>query len=136
MCYFLYGSINREINIKDYKKVTKNSGYNFSIGSKNDVNTCVQNCGSEYRITSNCCDCDIPFGSKDINKKELKEFSTLLTKLKSVRGIRYVTLSKNWVEEPNEKEIRVHIDNIDTLHFLANIEERTLYTIELYKKYY
>jgi len=136
MCYFLYGSINSGINVKDYEKAIKNSKYYFNIGGKEEVNACVQNEGDEYRITSNIWDCETPLGSKYTNKKGLKEFADLLSDLKSVRGIKHITISKNWVGEPNEREVTVHIDDIDLLHFLANIDERTFYTIELYKKYY
>lgn len=82
MCYFLYGSVNSEINIDDYKKATKNSKYHFNIGSKDDVNACVQNCGVEYRITATQCDCDTPIGSKQANKERINEISELLTNLK------------------------------------------------------
>ena len=136
MCYFLYGSINSEINKDDYKKAIKGSEYHFNIGDKNDVNTCVKNCGCEYRITSNHCDCDTPLGSKHSNKNGLKEFSELLINLRTIQGIKYVNISKNWIEELNEKETTVHIDDIDILNFLANFEDKILYKIELYKKYY
>ena len=135
MCYFLYGSINKEINRNDYKEAIQNSEYYFNMGSKDDVNSCVQRDGFEYRITSNICDCDTPVGSKQINEG-LEELSKLLINLKAIRGIKYITISKNWVNETNEKEAIVHIEDINVTQYLANIEERTLYKIELYKKYY
>lgn len=136
MCYFLYGSINDGINTDDYEKAVKNSIYHFRIGNKNDVNTCVSNCSSDYRITFNHCDCDTPIGSKHTNKKGIKEFEELLLNLKSVCGIKHIYISKNWVCETNQKETAVHIDDIDIPDFLADIEDNCLYKIELYKKYY
>lgn len=136
MCYFLYGSINNGINIDDYKKVINNSEYYFNIGNKSDVNACVKNCGFEYRITLNHCDCDTSVGGKHINKKGLIELEKLLVNIKSVRGIKHIYISKNWAGETNEKEEIVHIDDIDVLYFLAGVEDNCLYKIELYKKYY
>lgn len=122
--------------MSDYDKAVKNSKYRFSIGNKDDVNTCVKNCGCEYRITSDMCDCDNPIDTKKVGKKALQDFEEVLLKLRDVRGIKYIFLSKNWVEEINEKEETVHINDIDVLPFLANIQENCLYKIELYKKYY
>ncbi len=136
MCYFLYGSINKGIKIHDYKKLLKKSDYHFNIGSKDDVNISVLNGDFDYRITSNHCDCGTSIGSECPDDKELKKFADLLKRLRSVGGIKYITISKNWAEESNEKEVKVHIDDIDVINFLANIEERTLYIIELYKKSY
>lgn len=136
MCYYLYGSVNDGINMSDYDKAIKNSKYRLNIGNKNDVNICVKNCGYEYRITSDMCDCDNPIGKGKVDKKALKDFVDVLLKLKDVRGIKYIFLSKNWVEETNEKVETVHINDIDVLPFLANIKENCLYKIELYKKYY
>ena len=45
-------------------------------------------------------------------------------------------ISKNWLDNENETEETVHIDDIDVIPFLANIQDNRLYKIELYKKYY
>ena len=136
MCYFLYGSINGGINTDDYEKVINNSGYQFNIGDKNDVNACVKDGGFEYRITLKLCDCDTPVGGKHTNKKGLKELEQLLADLRTIRGIKHIYISKNWAGETNEKEEIVHIDDIDVLHFFADVRDNCLYKIELYKKYY
>ncbi len=136
MCYFLYGSINNGINIEDYKKVITNSGYHFNIGKKSDVNTCVSDCGFEYRITLNHCDCDTPVGEKHSDKAGLRELELLLTNMKSIRGIKHIYISKNWTGETNEREEIVHIDDIDIRNFLAGVENNCLYKVELYKRYY
>lgn len=136
MCYFLYGAINDGININDYEKIVQNSGYHFYIGSKDNVNMCVEKSTSEYRITQKHCDCDTPIGTRHPNKTGLAEFAQLLQSMKTIRGIKYVMISKNWYNETNKKEECIHIDNVDIIHFLANIEDNCLYKIELYKKYY
>ena len=136
MCYFLYGAINGGLNSEDYNKAFKDCEYHFNVGNINQVNACVENCDDSYRITFNHCDCDTAIGGKHTNKQELEQLKELLLSLKSVRGIKYVLLSKNWWEETNEKQETVHIDDIDILHFLANVEDNCLYKIELYPKYY
>ena len=136
MCYFLYGAINDGINKDDYEKITKDAEYHFNSGDVNSVNKCVAICGDSYRITLNHCDCDTAIGQKHTNKKELEELRDLLLNLQNVRGIKYVLISKNWWEETNNKQETVHIQDIDILHFLANMEDNCLYKLELYKKYY
>jgi hypothetical protein len=136
MCYFLYGAINEGINKDDYEKIAKNTEYHFSFGDVESVNECVTNCDSSYRITLNHCDCDTAIGQKHTNKKELEELKDLLLNLQNVRGIKHILISKNWWEETNNKQETVHIQDIDILHFLANMEDNCLYKIELYKKYY
>lgn len=137
MCYFLYGAVNDGISIEQYNKVIQNSKYHFNIGNNQDVNSSIGS--SEYRITSCYCDCNTPIGEKlenNQNLDDLKDFEKLLNKLRSVRGIKHIYLSKNWCLEANVKEETVHIDDIDPLSYLANIEENCLYKIQLYKWHY
>ena len=136
MCFFLYGAFNDGINKEDYDKIAKNAEYHFSFGNVDSVNECVEKCDNSYRITFNHCDCDTAIGQKHTNKKQLEELRNLLLDLQTVRGIKYVLISKNWWRETNSKQETVHIQDIDILHFLANIEDNCLYKIELYKKYY
>ncbi len=136
MCYFLYGAINDGINTDDYKKAIKGTEYHFRAGNMEFVNKCVESCDSRYRITLKHCDCDTAIGQKHVNKKELEELKELLLNLQNVRGIKWVIISKNWWKEHNNKQETVHIQDVDILQFLANIEENCLYKIELYKKYY
>lgn len=135
MCYFLYGAVNDGINETDYERVSKNASYHFKTGRKSDVYNCVENCLKDYRITLNHCDCDSPIGSNDVNNKELKDIEQFLINLKSVRGIKHIFISKNWIQEINAKEETIHIDDIDIKAFLANIEKNCLYKIEMYPKY-
>ena len=136
MCYFLYGAINDGINTDDYEKTIKDTEYHFSFGNIESVNKCVERCDSSYRITLNHCDCDTAIGQKHTNKKGLEELKDLLLNLQNVRGIKYVLISKNWWKETNSRQETVHIQEMDILHFLANMEDNCLYKIELYKKYY
>lgn len=136
MCYFLYGAINDGINQADYEKIAKDTEYHFSCGNADAVNKCVESCGKSYRITLDYCDCHTPIGQKHTNKKGLEELKALLLNLQDVRGIKYVLISKNWWEETNTKQETVHIQDIDILRFLANMEDNCLYKLELYKKYY
>lgn len=135
MCYFLYGAVNNGINTADYTSATKDFEYHFNCGDMEDVNDCVVKCGIDYRITDHYCDCDTAIGQKHTNKKQLKTFEELLLHLKEIRGIKYILISKNWWEETNNKQETVHIDDIDIVHFLANMENNCLYKIELYKRY-
>ncbi len=135
MCYFLYGAVNNGVNKTDYEKAAKNFSYHFKAGTKDDVNNCVDNCLKDYRITLNHCDCDSPIGAKDVTKEEIKEIEELLISIKSVRGIKHIFISKNWINKSNTKEENVHIDDINIADFLANIEENCLYKIQMYPRY-
>ena len=136
MCYFLYGAINDGINVDDYEKTIKDTEYHFSFGNITSVNECVASCDNSYRITLNHCDCDTAIGQKHTNKIELEDLKDLLLNLQNVRGIKHILISKNWWKETNNKQETVHIQDIDILYFLANMEDNCLYKIELYKKYY
>lgn len=136
MCYFLYGTVNDGINENDFNSKTENTDYHFKIGKKDDLSKCIKECKADYRITYNHCDCDSPVGAKDTDNEELKELGKLLIDLKSVRGIKHIYISKNWIEETNTKEETVHIDDIDIVSFLADVEENCLYKIEMYSRYF
>ncbi len=136
MCYILYGAINNGINSNDYEAVIKNSRFAFNLGDAEKVNLGVKNGDWNYRITSEYCDCKTELGQKKTGGSQLKELKELLLDLRKVRGVKYVLISKNWLDNENETEETVHIDDIDIIPFLANIRDNCLYKIELYKKYY
>lgn len=136
MCYFLYGAINDGANTADVAKALTNSHYRFPFGNAEAVNHCVETCGDNYRLTFRACDCDTAMGQGRTDSPQLKEFETLLHKLRDVRGIKHVFISKNWWKESNSRQETVHIDDIDLLSFLANMEESCLYKIQLYKRNY
>ncbi len=135
MCYILYGSVNNGINMQDYKKAVGELPYDFQAGNEDDINRCIAEETYKYRITYNDCDCDTPVGGHDADNEKLKAFAGLLDRLRDVRGIKYVMLSKNWTGEENEKSITVHIQDTDIVKMLADAEEKCLYRIELYRKY-
>ena len=136
MCYYLYGSINKEVNREDYENVLKKGySFHFNIGSRHDVKMSVLNCESDYMISDSVCDCETAVGRKDPNNPELKELKDLLLDLRSVRDVQCVYLSKNWTGKINKKEKTVRIDDIDILEFLANVEDNCLYKIEMIRKY-
>lgn len=135
MCYFLYGAVNEGVNAGDYERVMKNAAFHFRTGKSWNVDACVAKCASDYRITDRQCDCDTAIGGKDSTKQELKDLEALLNSLRSVRGIKYILLSKNWWKETNQKQQTVHISDIDAKQFLAHAEDNCLYKIHLYTKY-
>ncbi|MBR2715329.1 MAG: hypothetical protein IKB73_03880 [Ruminococcus sp.] len=136
MCYFLYGAVNEGVNISDYNNAVMNSNFLFKIGTADDVNSFVKNCGTDYRITSEHCDCHTSIGCNDANNKELENYKELLLKFRTIRGIKYVLLSKNWWKNTNSKHKAVHIDDIDISNFLSNIKEDCLYKLELYPRFF
>lgn len=135
MCYMLYGAVNDGINTSDYRKAVGNLPYDFQIGNEEDINRCIAGETYRYRITDNDCDCKTPVGNHDTDNEKLWAFAELIGRLRDVRGIKYVMLSKNWTGEENEKSVTVHIQDTDIVKMLADAEEKCLYRIELYKKY-
>lgn len=136
MCYFLYGAINLGINESDYAKINNASGYHFKIGTSEDVNRCIDIDGDNFRLRNSVCDCNTAIGNHKTGKSELNKFRVFLFELQNIRGIKHVYISKNWVGERNESEKSVHIQDIDLLSFLADLQDNCLYKIDLYKKYY
>lgn len=135
MCYILYGAINDGINTDDYKKAVGESPYDFRIGNEEDINRCIVKETYGYRITDNVCDCETPVGEHDTDNEKLKAFAELIGRLRNVRGIKYVMLSKNWTGEENEKSVTVHIQDTGIAKMLADAEEQCLYRINLYRRY-
>lgn len=135
MCYMLYRAVNDGINTNDYKKAVGEFPYDFLIGNEDDINRCITGETYRYRITYNDCDCDTPFGSHDTDNEKLRAFADLLYRLREVRGIKYILISKNWTGEVNKKKVRLHIQDADIVKTLADAEENCLYRIELYRKH-
>lgn len=140
MCYFLYGGINEGINIKDFKKI-QNDRFDFHVTTKDEFEKAVFKDNHEYRITYNMCDCDSPIGKgeKNLNSEELKyikEMADYIYKLCDIRSIQYILISKSGDCDEIEGEETVHIQDIDLISYLANIEENRIYKIQLFKRYY
>lgn len=136
MCYFLYGGVNKGINIEDYKKYSRNSLFFFAEGTESDIKHCIKECKDDYRITKNYCDCGTALGSHMVDKEELKELGQYINQLRKVKGIKHIFISKNWWEEETQKELTIHIDDVDIIDYLANIEDNCLYKIQLFKIHY
>ncbi len=136
MCYFLYGGINKGIDADDYnKKIACQSHFFLNAGTESDIKLCIENCQSHYRITRNVCDCKSKFGSHDVEGKDLLEFIEFINQIRTVKGIKHIFISKNWWKHKTEKEVTVHIDDINFTQYLADIEDDCLYKIQLFKKY-
>lgn len=135
MCYFLYGGINHGINIGDYKNTANQSPFFFNEGLESDINGCIENCGSDYRITNSHCDCETALGSHNTNVYDLLVLSEYINQLREVRGIKHIFISKNWWKHKTIKEQTVHIDDIGIIQYLADIENDCLYKIQLFRKY-
>ena len=135
MCYFLYGGMNHGINVDDYGSIANKSSFFFHEGAASDINGCIQNCGDNYRITSNHCDCGTALGAHKTNADELQALSEYINQLRGVRGIKHIFLSKNWYKHRTESERTVHIDDIAIIPYLADIEDDCLYKIQLLIKY-
>ncbi len=130
MCYILYGVVDKDINHDDYEIASKSSPYNFKIGTRHDVKEDISNNSYEYRITDWVCDCEFPVGLKNADSIHLVELAALINKLKEARDSKYIYISKTWAGKRNKSEKNVHIDEIDTVSFLANMELNCLYRID------
>ena len=141
MCYFLYGGINEGININDFKKI-QNDRFDFHITTKDEFEKAVFKDNHEYHITHSMCDCNTPIGKgeKNLNSEELKyikELADYIYKFCDIRGVRYILISKSEAcDEIEKEEETVHIQDIDLISYLANIEENRIYKIQLFIRYY
>ena len=88
------------------------------------------------------CDCGSPIGKgkENLNSEELKyikEMADYIYKFCDIRGIQYILISKSEAcDEIEKEEETVHIQDIDLISYLANIEENRIYKIQLFKRYY
>ena len=135
MCYILYGAMDRSVNVRDYEQVSQRHTYRFSLGTRHDVKMCIVNSGDAFRVTDWICDCDFPVGKGDENAPELKELAGLILDLKRTRDAKCLYLAKAWNGKRHRNEVTVHVDDIDLIPFLANMEENCLYRLDLYPKY-
>ena len=132
MCYIIFGAINKEINHEDYENALKGSKYTFKIGTKHNVKMCAVNNTYEYRVTDWVCDCEFPVGNKDEGSVELKELADLINKLRDARNSKFIYISKNWAGKRNKSEKNIHINDIEIIPFLANMESNCLYKIDFH----
>ena len=132
MCYMLYGAMDPSVHPDDYKRASQGSDYTFPIGTKHDVKMAIQKASGEYRVTQWMCDCDFPVGKQDPTAKELRSLANLMTDLQAARNAKCLYLAKAWTGQGCKSEERVHIKDLDLPAFLANLQERCLYRIDLY----
>ena len=135
MCCILYGAMDRSVNIRDYDRASQRHIYRFPLGTRHDVKMCILNNGDAFRVTDWICDCDFPVGKGDEHAPELKDLAGLILELKQTRDAKCLYLTKVWNGKRNGKEVTVHVDDMDLIPFLANMEENCLYRIDLYPRF-
>ena len=134
MCYYLYGAVNKEVDLEDYYEVAKSENYQFNVGTKHNVKMAILNCNMDYRLTEGHCDCCTTLGGGNPDDEHIKELASLLEEYRYIKNINHVYLSLNWNGKINRREKTIHIDDINIFEFLANIEGNCLYKIELYQR--
>ena len=132
MCYILYGATDKAIDQDDYKAALKKSHYKFCIGTKHDIKMCIVNDSYEYRVSDWVCDCEFPVGKKDVSVKPLIELALLINELKNARNSKCIYISKTWAGRKNKTEKNIHINDIDIVSFLANMDLDCLYRIDFH----
>ena len=132
MCYMLYGAMDPSVHPGDYAKASQGSEYAFPIGTKHDVKMAILKDSGNYRVTQWVCDCDFPAGKQDPTAKELHSLAKLITDLQVARNAKCLYLAKAWTGQACKFEERVHIKDLNLPAFLANLQERCLYRIDLY----
>lgn len=136
MCYFLYGGINSGVNKKDCEEILNNGHFSFTECTESEIKQGINTCDSKYRITQNMCDCDTALGRHEADNKEISDLSACIHQLQKARGVKHVFVSKNWWKDKSAKECVVHIDDVDIVQFLADIECNCLYKVQLFTKHY
>ncbi len=131
MCYFVHGAAYGDIDADEYKNIAAKHELHFNIGTKHDVKNDMANSAYDFCVTNHICDCESPIASKDPSAPELKEYEALLNDLKTVRGLKHIYLCKVWVGDVHKREAKVKLQNINIPEFLANADERCLYTIDM-----
>ena len=110
--------------------------FQTNIGSREaiieDLN--IHNYG--YTITQGHCDCGTFIGQGNAEHPEVKELAEYIRNLQDIRDIKWVCIAKKWWDDNIEEKETVHINDIDLPHFLANIKEKCLYKIQMFRKYY
>jgi len=132
---FLYGGINEDVNINDYEKF-KNATYHFKLGSAESIEQDLNAHNYEYTITNGHCDCGTVVGQGDAKQSEIKELAEHIKGLQNIRDVKWVCIAKKWWDDNIEEKQTIHIDDIDLPYFLANVKEKCLYKIQMFRKYY
>lgn len=136
MCYYLYGGINQGVNEHDVKTLKNSELFHFRPCSQQELKSGIAACNSSFRLTSRMCDCDTAVGRHATKKHELRELASCIKSLREARNIKNIWIAKVWSGEQIETETNVHIDEIDLIWFLAQIEDNCLCKMQLFQKYY
>ncbi|MBO4418719.1 MAG: hypothetical protein J5789_02710 [Oscillospiraceae bacterium] len=135
MCYFLYGSLYGDVSESEYVDVKNKYGLKISLGTKHDVKKAVKAAAEfvqdDYRITDWLCDCDSPVGNHDPNDPMIIELTHLMTDLAALSGAEQINICKTWIGKRNKNEITVKLKDVDLPAFLADMQENTLYSLNL-----
>jgi len=135
MCMFLYGGINKNADIKDYKKF-ENGRYYFKSDTINNIKKDLNAHEYNFRISNDHCDCGTFVGKKDENHPDVKELVLHIKEMQNIPDIEWICISKKWWNDDIENEKTYHINDIDLTHLLANLKEKCLYKIQMFRKYY
>ena len=139
MCYYLYGSLYGNVSESEYASVKdryeEKYGYKIAIGTKRDIKNavkaaaeCVQD---DYRVTDWICDCESPVGNHDSGDPMIIELAHLITDLAALSGAEQINICLTWIGERNKKEITLKLKDVDLPVFLADMQENTLYSLNL-----
>lgn len=137
MCYFLYGTIDGDVNTNLFNNLNNKKYFRFKLGTYTDLITSIKMETDIYRLTTGMCDCDTHIGSNRTSSKEINEYSEFIQSLNELKNIKNLYICKKWYNEEIEENIELHIDDIEDLNaFFANMKPNILYKIGVYKKYY
>lgn len=137
MCYFLYGSVNTDVDMSGFDKIS-DENFKFLIADKCDFFNSIKSSDYNFRLTNQYCDCKTYIGTRKIKSVEVDSLCGVLSSLSKIRNIKYAYLLKRWSDNfvNTENAVTEHISNLDLNSFVANIKENQLYKIELYRKYF
>lgn len=135
MCYMLYGSVNKDVSPIDYARLSACSRFSIRPGTKQELGLSIERDEADFRLTTQPCDCDSPFGAGNADSEELIELSRQIHALREARNVKCVWLCKTWAGTRNKSEETVHIDDVDLPRFLAAAKPDCLYRIDLYQRY-
>lgn len=66
MCYFLYGGMNKEVDLEDFNKI-EDHYFNFKIATPDQIKKSIARKDYKFSIGNDYCECDTPIGSGEEN---------------------------------------------------------------------
>lgn len=131
MCYFIYGSLYGNVEDEEYEKIQKKYNYRICRGTKHDIKTAVKNVSDDFRVTDDYCDCDSALGKHDASDVMIKELCDMIKDYSALDGVQQINICKTWAGKENKKEIKLSLKNLDVAEFLAEMNENSLYCIDI-----